>query len=308
MGCSPFGDNKILVTGASGFIGSHLCRRLCKSGAEVHGISRHKRNSSENGLHWWQGDLTDISTVRKLLNTLKPDLIFHLATHGAGARDLELVLPTFQNGLVTTVNLLNVATEFGFSRLILPSSLEEPDMGNGNIAPSSPYAAAKWASSTYARMFHELYKAPIVILRIFMTYGPGQPLNKIIPYVILSLLQGQSPKLSSGQRQVDWVYIDDVVNGLLTAAHVEDAEGSTIDLGSGELVQIRTVVEKIVNLIDPEIKPLFGALPDRPLEQVRVAETVKSNALIGWKPVVSLEEGLKRTVNWYKERVQRSEL
>ncbi len=295
---------RILVTGASGFIGSRLCLRLCRNGAEIHAVSRTRRAADTSCLRWWQGDLAEIQTVRNLFHTVKPQLIFHLAGNAAAARNLELVLPTFHANLVTTVNLLTVAAEEGCRRIVLTGSLEEPEAGHTGVTPSSPYAASKWASSAYGRIFHELYQTPTVIARVFMTYGPGQQdLRKLIPYVILSLLQEQAPKLTTGQREVDWIYVDDVVDGLVAVAQAPDVEGSTIDLGSGSLVPIRAVVEQLVKLVGSQVEPLFGALPNRPLEQVRAADTPYAYAKLGWKPLTSLEKGLEYTVDWYRRQL-----
>ena len=297
-----FSGQKMLVTGASGFLGSHLCSRLCMSGIEVHAISRTKRSSDVRCLHWWQADLGDIATVQNLLNTIKPDVIFHLSGQVTAAPNLELVLPTLHSLFVSTVNLLTAATEMGCRRIVLTGSLTEPEPGHTDAAPGSPYAAAKWASNAYGRMFHELYQAPVVIARPFMTYGPRQDRRKLIPYIILSLLKGEAPQLSSGQWQADWIYVDDAVDGLLAAAHLPDLEGHTVDLGSGVLVSVRAVVQHIVTLVDPRVEPLFGALADRPLEQVRVADTASSYALMGWQPTTPLEEGLQRTLTWYERQ------
>lgn len=296
-------EQKILVTGASGFIGSHLCHCLLRKDAEVHAVSRIPI-SDNSPVRWWQANLEDIAAVRQLLNNIKPDVIFHLASHVAGSRSLELVLPTFHSNLESSVNLLTVASEVGCRRIVLIGSLEEPQIGDATTIPCSPYAAAKWASSAYGRMFHELYQTPVVIARLFMVYGGGQKdLTKLIPYVTLSLLQGQAPKLASGQRQVDWIYIDDVVNGLLAAALTPNAEGCTVDLGSGFLTPINAVVKRIVKLVNSPVEPLFGAFPDRRFEQVRVANTADTYAKLGWQPVVCLEEGLKQTVDWYKSQL-----
>ncbi len=296
---------RVLITGASGFIGSHLCFRLCKSGVEVHAISRINRSGEKGGPYWWQGDLAEIEQVRNLLRNIKPDLIFHLASYVAGARDASSVMTTFRNNLVSTVNLLTVVNEIGCKRMILAGSLEEPEQRNLLAIPCSPYAVAKWAGSAYARMFHALYQLPVVILRIFMVYGPAQQdLQKLIPYTILSLLRGEVPKLTSGQRPVDWIYVEDVVEGFLAAAQAADIEGNTIDIGSGNLVSIRAIVENLVRLINPQIQPLFGALSERPFEQIRVADTARSYALIGWKATTALEEGLKRTVDWYRQQLK----
>src|SRR6266581_2625651 len=302
---SPFFGQKILITGAHGFIGSHLSRRLHRDGAEVHALSRTTQASDGPGLYWWQVDLAETEAVRELVRTIKPEIIFHLASHNVGARDLDLVLPTFRSNLMSTVNLFTAISEIGCRRVVLAGSMEEPEPGDTQAIPGSPYAAAKWASSAYARMFHALYQLPVVLLRIFMVYGPAEwHLRKIVPYVILSLLRGEVPHLTSGERQVDWVYVEDVVEGLLAAARAPGVEGRTIDVGSGELVSIRTLVEHLVRLINPQLQPLFGALLDRPLEQIRVANTAPAAALMGWEAATSLEEGLKRTVDWYEERLQ----
>ncbi|HQU31696.1 MAG: NAD(P)-dependent oxidoreductase [Planctomycetia bacterium] len=297
---------KILITGASGYIGHHLCRKLCTMKSEVHAISRTLHTINENCPRWWHGDLTDIATVRNILNTVKPDLVFHLSGLASGGRDLELILPTFHSNLTTTVNLLTAATEIGGCRIILAGSLEEPD--SGDELPSSPYAASKWFSTIYGRMFYNLYKIPIVFLRVFMVYGPGkQNHRKLLPYVITSLLKGQIPKLSSGERQIDWIYIDDVIDGFIAAAVSPNIEGITIDLGSGILISIKTLVEKIADMIKPEGKISFGTVPDRPMEQVRVAHIDETSARIDWKPVISLEKGLGYTITWFREQMQKDE-
>ena len=290
---------KALVTGASGFIGAHLRRRLVENGADVHALSRNQQTDAERKIRWWQADLADITQTRKLIRAIKPDYVFHLASEVTGKRSLEMVLPTFNHNLVTTVNLMTEAAALGCERFLVTGSLEEPDPGSPAV-PCSPYAAAKWSMSGYARMFWELYKLPTVIARLFMVYGPAQKdLTKLIPYTILSLARKEAPKYSSGQRLVDWIYVEDIVDGLMMAASAKGIEGGTLEFGSGNLVKIREVVEEITRLMNSPAQPLFGALPDRPLEQVRVADTKETFKKIGWKPRTSLREGLERTIEWY---------
>jgi nucleoside-diphosphate-sugar epimerase len=278
---------RILVTGASGFLGSHLCDRLSQLGAEVHATSRSPKRA-DGSLHWWQANLENIDEARQLFRNLSPDILFHLSGYATGAADVAQVLPTFHSQLVSKLNLLIAATELGCQRLIFTASLEEPQSGKGEITPGSPYAASKWAGGAYARMFHKLYQTPVVLARIFMTYGPRQNANKIIPSVTLSLLRGEAPLLGSGLRLVDWIYVDDVVDGLLAMAHVPGIEGLTFDLGSGKLMSVRAVVDQLVEHINSRIEPLFDALPDRPVETVRIADTALAGTTLNWKPATSL--------------------
>jgi nucleoside-diphosphate-sugar epimerase len=302
-----FEGQRILVTGGNGFIGSHLCHRLRQEGADVHAVYRSRRPADPDGQHWWQADVANLETVRKIVGDIRPEVIFHLASHVKGAPDLEHVLPTFQSNLQSTVNLLIAAAESSCHRVILTGSLAEPEVENGESFPSAPYAAAKWASSGYARMFHALYKLPVCIARVFMVYGPGQmDLTKLIPYVTLSLLQGKTPKISSGERLVDWIYVSDVVDGFLALARASDVDGATLDVGSGSLVSIREIVRQLELLINGEVNAEFGALPDRPLEPTRLAKTAETFARMGWKPQVSLRDGLERTVAWYSRELERS--
>jgi UDP-glucose 4-epimerase len=298
---------RILITGANGFIGSHLCHRLGQEQAEVHAVYRTQRPLEEGQARWWQADLSDEAAVRALFRDIRPDVIFHLASHVKGAPNLEHVLPTFRSNLESTINLLTLAAEKGCKRMVITGSLAEPEPENGELFPSAPYAAAKWASSGYARMFHALYKLPVVIARVFMVYGPAQQdLTKLIPYVTLSLLRGEKPKISSGGRPVDWIYVSDVVDGFMALAETPDIDGGTFEIGSGSLISIREIVQQLAAIVDPKAKVEFGALPDRPLEPTRIAKTAETFAKLGWKPLVSLQDGLERTVDWYKRERGRS--
>jgi UDP-glucose 4-epimerase len=294
----------VLVTGGSGFIGAHLCHRLSTCRARVHAVSRELHCSDNEHVRWWRADFRDMSALRQVFKAVQPQIVFHLASYVVGARELEVVLPTFHDNLASTVHLLTASAEIGCRRIVLAGSSEEPQISNDATFPCSPYAAAKWASNMYGRMFYQLFQAPVVIPRIFMTYGPRQKdVQKLVPFVVTRLLRGEVPKLSSGRRRADWIYVDDVVEGLLRAAVVPGVEGCSFDLGSGSLVSVRGIVEQIVEIVGSSVEPVFNKLPDRPFEQERAADTSFLSNKLGYRPRTALKQGLEATVAWYRQQL-----
>ena len=292
----------MLVTGASGFIGSHLCRRLLREGANVQAVSREFRKSNADGLRWFKVDLGNAREVFDLIQFIRPKIIFHLASHVAGARELSKVLPTFNDNLGSTVHLLIAGTEHKCSRIVIAQSSEEPVQLDGSSVPCSPYAAAKWSGSAYGRMFHSLFETPVVMPRIFMTYGPDQKdLNKLVPYVTLSLLRGQIPRLTSGNRLADWIYVGDVVDALLCSAIIPGVNGCSFDVASGTQTSVREVVRLIGKISGIRVEPSFGSVPDRALEQQRPADLTFARTRLAWEPKTSLEDGLASTIRWYRD-------
>jgi UDP-glucose 4-epimerase len=290
-----------LVTGAGGFIGTALAKRLREAGAVVHGVSRVGRTG--DCLRWWRADLSDIAEVRSLLQAVAPDVVFHCSGMVTGARDLDLVVPMLQANLITCVNLLTATAEDGRVRILFAGSQEEGPPDGTWPVPCSPYAAAKFAAGAYARMCHALYGSRAVWLRLFMVYGPGQTdTRKLVPYVTQSLLRGEAPAVTRATRRIDWVFIEDVVEAFLAAAVADDVDGRTIDVGSGTLVPVRVVVEHLARIVGADVPLSFGALPDRPLEGEVVADVAAASDYLGWKAKTPLADGLQQTVEWYRRQ------
>lgn len=300
---SSLSRRRVLVTGARAFIGSHLCDRLVSEGAFVHGVSRRVVSHADaSAVQWWQCDFLDLNSLRHLVQQVRPDVVFHLSGRVTAAPQVENVLPAFHSLLTSTVNLLTVLTDCGCARIVLAGSLTEPAPGAVDSPPSSPYAASKWAARAFGRMFHLLHRVPVVIARCYMTYGPRQHFSKVIPYTIMSLAHGRIPRLTSGTWAADWIYIDDLIEGMIRSAIATGVEGRTIELGSGQLTPIKDMIQRIVRLMRIRIQPDFGSLPDRPAEEIRVAEVDSTYGLLGWRPEVFLEEGLVATIRWYADR------
>jgi nucleoside-diphosphate-sugar epimerase len=291
-----------LVTGATGFIGGRLVTRLEQRGAAVYAISR-QPPAEDGAVRWRRADVEEIGDVRRAISSVSPDVIFHLAGETHGARGLELVLPTFRINLLGTVNVLTATAETcPGARVVLAGSLEEPASGEERV--SSPYAASKIGARAYAQLFRETMGLAVSVLRVFMVYGPGQrDLEKLVPYVILSLLRGEPPRLTSGLREVDWIYVDDVVEAFVASATADDLVASA-DVGTGEARSIRTLVARLVEIVDAPLDPEFGSVPDRPFEQVRIADAAATERALGWRPKITLDEGLRRTVTWYREQLE----
>jgi UDP-glucose 4-epimerase len=287
----------VLVTGATGFIGSQLAARLAKLGAEVHAVSRQGANPDPPWI-WHTVDLSEPAAATRLIKEVRPRAVFHLASAVTGARAVALVGTTMAGNLIGAVNLLTaVAAEAPETKVVLAGSVEEP---RGDGTPSSPYAVAKWAATGYARMFHKLYGVAVTVLRVAMVYGPAQPdAKKLVPYVIQTLLRGEDPELASGTRLVDWVYVEDVVDAFLRAAETEAAAGQVLDIGSGVQVSIRDTIELLATLVGGSARPRFGAIADRPLDAAQVSDPTAAGEVLGWHPTTTLREGLRRTIAWY---------
>lgn len=238
-------------------------------------------------------ELSDVDSLSAAVATMRPDVVFHLGGRVSGAVDPKLVGPTFGSLLASSIALLSAAETGQVGRLVLLGSTDEPETGG---QPASPYGAAKGAMTAYARLFVSAFAAPVVCVRPAETFGPGQAPGKLLPYVAASALRGERPRLSSGRRRGDWVFVDDVVDGLMAAARAAP-DGADLDLGTGVLRSNRTMVQGLLKALGSDIVPEWGALPDRPHEPERVADVDRTAHVIGWSPTVSVGDGLRRTAD-----------
>jgi UDP-glucose 4-epimerase len=295
---------RYLVTGGRGFIGRHLIRQLTAMGADVHATTRAGR-SLEPGPRWWMVDLADLDATRHVVHDVQPDVVIHLASRAAGTRALDVVVPMLADNLLSAVNVMTAAAGVPGCRAVLAGSIEEI-AATGNDGAQSPYAASKVAATAYAALFRDLWGLPVSVLRLAMVYGPDEPnRGRLVPYVIDSLLRGDVPELSSGRRRVDWVYVEDVVDALLAASVEPDAPGKVLDIGSGSVHSIRDAVTLIAEVVDTDVEPGFGRLPDRAKERDLIADIRPATQHLGWQPRVDLVTGLTRTVEWHLEQAGR---
>jgi nucleoside-diphosphate-sugar epimerase len=229
-----------------------------------------------------------------------------LASAVTGARDVDLVVPIMMANQAAAVNLLTAVAKYTpTTRVVLAGSIEEPHQGH-DVTPQSPYAAAKWAASAYARMFFALWNVRVSVAQIAMVYGPAQrDVTKLVPYAALALLRGDSPQLSSGTRLVDWVYVEDVVAALVRTAEADQAIGRVFDICSGQLVSIRDTVELLASIVGGQARPEFRAVGDRPMDIAQRGDPRAAAELVEWRASTPLADGLRRTVEWYAEQLVR---
>lgn len=299
-----FSGLTVTVFGASGFLGQPLVRRLALAGARVIAVSRSVAACPDQvaRVELRQADGADAAQVHAIFESSSPDVVFQFASESRGGRELDIVSASIRNDFLVTAHVLVEAARRAprMPRVVLAGSLEEPLPGEST--PVSPYAAAKWAASTYGRMFRELYDVDVRIVRPMMTYGPGQKHYKVVPDTILRLLRNERIRVRSSSRLVDWIFVDDVVDGMLRAA-AAPALSATVDLGSGVLTTVGECVKTIARLLGKEtLVDLADERADR--EIVRAADVESAYRAIGCRAATSLVDGLGRTIDWYRSHVR----
>lgn len=313
---SRLSDARILITGATGFIGQHLCAALAQTKALCAGM--HHRSPVNNravtlaeSVDWVEGDLLDVDSLRRIVRELQPTHIFHLAAATSTERGFTTAKEMIQTNILGTVNLLQALDGIAYSCFVHTGSAEE--YGNGtapfhetdSLAPVSPYSASKSSATLFCQMYHRTLHAPIVILRPFLVYGPGQRSDKLIPQAIQAALENRSFPMTGGQQTREFTYIDDIVDGYLKAAVTPEAIGEIINLGTGISLPVLEVVQLIQKLTNSRMTVELGALPSRPAEIMDYrCDNSKARTILSWTPEVSLEDGLRKTIAWYRKQIK----
>jgi dTDP-glucose 4,6-dehydratase len=309
---------KVLVTGAGGFIGSHLTEALVTAGAQVRAMVHYNsagrrgwldQSPLKNDMEIVAGDITDGGSVSAAMQGR--DVVFHLAALIAIPYSYSAPLSYVQTNIVGTLNVLEAARRLGTSRVIQTSTSEV--YGTAQFVPisethplqgQSPYSASKIGADKLAESYFRSFDLPVVTVRPFNTYGPRQSARAVLPTIITQCLAGKTVRLGSLTPTRDLNFVSDTAAGFMACAAHPDAVGRTLNIGSGREISVGDLAQLTASLIgadvrieceDQRLRPP-GSEVERLLADNRLAAEV-----VGWKPAVSLETGLQRTIDWFRE-------
>jgi NAD dependent epimerase/dehydratase len=312
---------RVLVTGAGGFIGSHLTEKLVQTGATVRAFVHYRGNGSwgwldespvRKEIEVVAGDVADRDSVATAMKGT--EVVFHLAALIGIPYSYQAAESYVRTNVQGTLNVLQAARSLDIARVVHTSTSEV--YGTAKYVPidekhplqgQSPYSATKIGADKLAEAFHLSFGLPVVTIRPFNTFGPRQSARAVIPTVITQCLAGSTIRIGSVHPRRDLNFVENTVDGFIAGAESPAAIGQTINLGSGSEISIGDLVGKISKLLsrevkietDPERVRPEGSEVDRLL-----ADNAQALALLGWRPVVSLDEGLKRTAEWVRAHQQ----
>ena len=259
-----------------------------------------------------EASLTDRGALELVASEVKPDYVFHLGAYTHVGKSWQRVDECIQVNVQGTVNLLMALGAHGYQRFVnagtseIYGDVEVPFREDQQPHPVSPYSVSKYAAEEYCRLFFESHDWPIVRVRPFNAYGPAQSPDRIIPEVITRALRGEPLRMTRGRQTREFNFVEDLVDGFVRAAITPGVDGELFNLGCGEDVSMRDLATKILELMDNPVNAQFGALPDRPTEiwEMR-CDATKARERLGYAPKTSLEDGLARTIEWYREELSR---
>ena len=312
-------NKKVLITGADGFIGSHLTERLAKEGAIVKALSQY---NSFNNWGWLEdvdckddieilsGDVRDPNYIREI--TKGVDIIFHLAALIAIPYSYVAPDSYIDTNIKGTLNVCQAARDNNVSKTIITSTSEVygtakyvPIDENHPKQPQSPYSATKIGADAIAKSFYNAFELPVVIARPFNTYGPRQSARAIIPTIITQIASGKKEiKLGDLTPTRDFNYVKDTCEGFVKIANCENINGEEINIGSNYEISMKDTLELIKKIMNSDVEFVTDENRIRPKnsEVNRLwCDNTKIQKLTGFKPKYTIEEGLKETIEWFKD-------
>ncbi|MDI6719349.1 MAG: SDR family NAD(P)-dependent oxidoreductase [Methanomicrobiales archaeon] len=314
-------DKRVLVTGAGGFIGSHLTEHLVELGASVRAFVRYNSRNDRGLLEMLtpqqidrvevvMGDLRDADAVRAAVKGV--ETIFHLGSLIAIPYSYLHPRETIETNVMGAVNVLQAAREYGVERVIHTSTSEV--YGTARYVPideehplqgQSPYSASKIAADKIAESFHRSFGLPVATIRPFNTYGPRQSARAVIPAIITQALCRDSIDLGATHTTRDYTYVTDTVRGFIAVAESARTIGETINIGSNYEIAIGDIARKVASLLGREIEIRIDPARLRPREsevERLWCDNTRAREMLGWSPLMPLDTGLEETIKWIAGR------
>jgi UDP-glucose 4-epimerase len=301
---------RVILTGATGFIGANLAHRLLTEGHEVHlllrkGYSRWRIDTIQNEVNIHIVDLIDAEALKSCIASIQPDWVFHLAVYGAYSTQSDLRLMNETN-FIATANLVDVCSRIGFESFINTGSSSEYGIKNyapsenDLIEPNSIYGITKAAATHYCRHMALSRKLSLTTLRLYSVFGPYEEPTRLIPTLIVEGLKGGLPPLVNPSISRDYTYINDVLDAyILTASNPTKITGKIYNLGTGVQTSLHEVVDLACLILPIKVEPEWGTMPDRQWDtSIWVADHSNITKDLGWLPKHTLKVGFERSVDW----------
>jgi len=302
--------NRILVTGANGFVGCHLGRTLLVKGYEVIGLDQvppgPRNDDYKKSIFWVVENLQKIERLTQILTYHNPDAIIHAAAFGVQVGE-SAWSQNFEANVLSSLNVVEAAAKASISRVIHLGTSQEYGSREGALSedspldPQTPYGATKAAAFYLCRQRAKELGIHWVEFRPFLSFGPGERHGKFLPSLIIPLLKGEVPAMTGGEQIRDVVYIKDLVTGIATALELDLPSGIPINLGSGRGYKLREIAEGLLEFF-PNAQIDIGGLPYRdPEVWHQVADVTLQRKILPWEPSIPLRDALNETVDWYRQ-------
>ncbi len=309
---------KYLVTGGAGFIGSNICKRLVSQGCFVRVVDNlttgKKSNLAEviDKIEFIQADMGDSEVAQSAMNNI--DIVMHQGALPSVPVSIDNPAATHKHCVDATFTLLLAARDAGVKRFVYAASSSaygdaptSPKVETMPASPLSPYAVAKLTGEYYCSVFYKIYGLETISLRYFNVFGPQQdPASQYaaaIPAFVTAILKDEPPTIyGDGEQSRDFTYIDNVVDANLLAARARQTKGEVINIACGQAVTVNEIIDMINNLLDKSVKPTYT--PSRPGDvKHSLADITVARELIGFEPVISFKDGLKKAIDWYRDNL-----
>jgi nucleoside-diphosphate-sugar epimerase len=300
---------RVLITGASGFVGINLARAMLASGHDVHAVVRASHRpwrlrDLHGAVTLHVADLLDPLALEALMASVRPHWVLHLAAYGAYSSQVD-VTRCVRTNVEASVALMDAAARAGVERFINTGTsseyglMDHPPDEDEPLEPNSLYAVTKAAATAYGRHVARSGRLHVTTLRLYSVYGPYEEPTRLIPTVILRGLQGGFPPLVSPEIARDFVYVDDVLSAYEAALHAEIPAGRVYNVGTGTQTTLRDVIDLSRSFFGIRGEPHWGTMPPRTWDTTSwVANIARVRAELGWEASTPFEEGFRRTAAW----------